>query len=243
MELVRNIGAIFILIGIVELIMLLIKRRKSFFIAIFLIILINLVSGIIATKLNVDMNIAISIALFISVACMAKLYSNASEFKREELEERERERKEAEEEAQFERELEELREERVRLEEEREERRRENEEYLERVREIITEIDDEKELDELKNSGKKIKLVIKNIEETGKDFLDTECEFLSRAEEYGANLVLIKEKALNKTQVDTGEREEIETITKTGQPRKVKRAVMKDVEFYKIVGDFYKMAD
>ncbi len=243
MEFVRNIGAIFILIGIVELIMLLIKRRKSFFIAIFLIILINLVSGIIATKLNVDMNIAISIALFISVACMAKLYSNASEFKREELEGRERERKEAEEEAQFERELEELREERVRLEEEREERRRENEEYLERVREIITEIDDEKELDELKNSGKKIKLVIKNIEETGKDFLDTECEFLSRAEEYGANLVLIKEKALNKTQVDTGEREEIETITKTGQPRRVKRAVMKDVEFYKIVGDFYKMAD
>lgn len=243
MEFVRNIGAVFILIGIVELIMLLIKRRKSFFIAIFLIILINLVCGIIATKLDVDMNIAISIALFISVVCMAKLYSNASEFKREELEERERKRKEAEEEAQFERELAELREERARLEEEREEKRKENEEYLERVKEIITEIDDEKELDELKNSGKKIKLVIKNIEESGEDFLDTECEFLSRAEEYGANLVLIKEKALNKTQVDTGEREEIEAITKTGQPRKVKRAVMKDVEFYKIVGDFYKMAD
>ena len=110
------------------------------------------------------------------------------------------------------------------LEEEREERRRENEEYLERVKEIITEIDDEKELDELKNNSKKIKLVIKNIEETGEDFLDTECKFLSRAERYGANLVLIKEKALNKTQVDTGEREEIETITKNRAAKEGKKS-------------------
>lgn len=59
-------------------------------------------------------------------------------------------------------------------------------------------IDDEKELDELKENGKKIRLVVKNIEEQEEDFKRTEYEFLRKAEKYGANLVLIKEKALIK---------------------------------------------
>ncbi len=194
----------------------------------------------------------ISMSIFIGISIM--MYSGVIKDEMEAKDKAKKERLEAEEEA----ERKQIREERLKREAEEEakrkrirakeeaERQRQIEEHrknFERLKEIIMQKDDEKELDELKENGKKIRLVVKNIEEQGEDFKRTEYEFLRKAEKYGANLVLIKEKALNKTQVDTGEREEIETITKTGQPRKVKRAIMKDVEFYKIVGDFYKMAD
>ncbi|WP_298050760.1 hypothetical protein [uncultured Campylobacter sp.] len=254
METVHNIVSVLTPITLVILIALFIKWRRAFRNAAIFLFILSLVSFLITDWLGVNIDIAglISMSIFIGISIM--MYSGVIKDEMEAKEKAEKERLEAEEEA----ERKQIREERLKREAEEEakrkrirakeeaERQRQIEEHkknFERLKETIMQIDDEKELDELKENGKKIRLVVKNIEEQGEDFKRTEYEFLRKAEKYGANLILIKEKALNKTQVDTGEREEIETITKTGQPRKVKRAVMKDVEFYKIVGDFYKMAD
>nr|WP_314166188.1 hypothetical protein [uncultured Campylobacter sp.] len=258
METVHNIVSVLTLITSVILIALFIKRRRAFWNAAIFLFILSLVSFLITDWFGVNIDIAglISMSIFICISIM--MYLGVRRDEMEAKEKAEKERLEAEEEAKIEAEKKLRREERLKREAEEEaeririraeeeaERQRRIEEYrknFEHLKETIMQIDDEKELDELKENGKKIRLVVKNIEEQGEDFKRTEYEFLRKAEKYGANLVLIKEKALNKTQVDTGEREEIETITKTGQPRKVKRAVMKDVEFYKIVGDFYKMAD
>lgn len=254
METVHNIVSVLTPITLVILIALFIKWRRAFRNAAIFLFILSLVSFLITDWLGVNIDIAglISMSIFIGISIM--MYSGVIKDEMEAKEKAEKERLEAEEEA----ERKQIREERLKREveeeaeririraEEEAERQRRIEEYrknFEHLKETIMQIDDEKELDELKENGKKIRLVVKNIEEQGEDFKRTEYEFLRKAEKYGANLVLIKEKALNKIQVDTGEREEIETITKTGQPRKVKRAVMKDVEFYKIMGDFYKMAD
>ena len=265
METVHNIVSVLTPITLVILIALFIKWRRAFRNAAIFLFILSLVSFLITDWLGVNIDIAglISMSIFIGISIM--MYSGVIKDEMEAKEKAEKERLEAEEEAERKR----IREERLKREAEEEakrkrilakeeaerqrikaekeaERQRQIEEHkknFERLKETIMQIDDEKELDELKENGKKIRLVVKNIEEQGEDFKRTEYEFLRKAEKYGANLILIKEKALNKTQVDTGEREEIETITKTGQPRKVKRAVMKDVESYKIVGDFYKMAD
>lgn len=254
METVHNIVSVLTPITLVILIALFIKWRRAFRNAAIFLFILSLVSFLITDWLGVNIDIAglISMSIFIGISIM--MYSGVIKDEMEAKDKAEKERLEAEEEA----ERKQIREERLKREAEEEaerqrikaekeaERQRQIEEHkknFERLKETIMQIDDEKELNELKENGKKIRLVVKNIEEQGEDFKRTEYEFLRKAEKYGANLILIKEKALNKTQVDTGEREEIETITKTGQPRKVKRAVMKDVEFYKIVGDFYKMAD
>lgn len=258
MEIVHNIVSVLTPITLVILIALFIKWRRAFRNAAIFLFILSLVSFLITDWLGVNIDIAglISMSIFIGISIM--MYSGVikDEMEAKEKAEEEAERKqireerlkrEAEEEAKRKRILAKEEAERQRIKAEKEaERQRQIEEHkknFERLKETIMQIDDEKELNELKENGKKIRLVVKNIEEQGEDFKRTEYEFLRKAEKYGANLILIKEKALNKTQVDTGEREEIETITKTGQPRKVKRAVMKDVEFYKIVGDFYKMAD
>ncbi|WP_314987179.1 hypothetical protein [uncultured Campylobacter sp.] len=258
METVHNIVSVLTPITLVILIALFIKWRRAFWNAAIFLFILSLVSFLITDWLGVNIDIAglISMSIFIGISIMMYLGVIKDEMEAKEKAEKEAERKQRREERLKREAEEEAKQKRIRAEEEAErqrikaekeaERQRQIEEHrknFERLKEIIMQIDDEKELDELKENGKKIRLVVKNIEEQGEDFKRTEYEFLRKAEKYGANLVLIKEKALNKTQVDTGEREEIETITKTGQPRKVKRAVMKDVEFYKIVGDFYKMAD
>ena len=258
METVHNIVSVLTPITLVILIALFIKWRRAFWNAAIFLFILSLVSFLITDWLGVNIDIVglISMSIFIGISIMMDLGVIKDEMEAKEKAEKEAERKQRREERLKREAEEEAKQKRIRAEEEAErqrikaekeaERQRQIEEHrknFERLKEIIMQIDDEKELDELKENGKKIRLVVKNIEEQGEDFKRTEYEFLRKAEKYGANLVLIKEKALNKTQVDTGEREEIETITKTGQPRKVKRAVMKDVEFYKIVGDFYKMAD
>lgn len=258
METVHNIVSVLTPITLVILIALFIKWRRAFWNAAIFLFILSLVSFLITDWLGVNIDIVglISMSIFIGISIMMYLGVIKDEMEAKEKAEKEAERKQRREERLKREAEEEAKQKRIRAEEEAErqrikaekeaERQRQIEEHrknFERLKEIIMQIDDEKELDELKENGKKIRLVVKNIEEQGEDFKRTEYEFLRKAEKYGANLVLIKEKALNKTQVDTGEREEIETITKTGQPRKVKRAVMKDVEFYKIVGDFYKMAD
>lgn len=205
METVHNIVSVLTPITLVILIALFIKWRRAFRNAAIFLFILSLVSFLITDWLGVNIDIAglISMSIFIGISIM--MYSGVIKDEMEAKEKAEKERLEAEEEA----ERKQIREERLKREAEEEakrkriraeeeaKRQRRIEEYrknFEHLKETIMQIDDEKELDELKENGKKIRLVVKNIEEQGEDFKRTEYEFLRKAEKYGANLVLIKEK-------------------------------------------------
>ena len=208
METVHNIVSVLTPITLVILIALFIKWRRAFRNAAIFLFILSLVSFLITDWLGVNIDIAglISMSIFIGISIM--MYSGVIKDEMEAKEKAEKERLEAEEEA----ERKQIREERLKREAEEEakrkrilakeeaerqrikaERQRQIEEHkknFERLKETIMQIDDEKELDELKENGKKIRLVVKNIEEQGEDFKRTEYEFLRKAEKYGANLIL-----------------------------------------------------
>lgn len=166
METVHNIVSVLTPITLVILIALFIKWRRAFRNAAIFLFILSLVSFLITDWLGVNIDIAglISMSIFIGISIM--MYSGVIKDEMEAKEKAEKERLEAEEEA----ERKQIREERLKREveeeaeririraEEEAERQRRIEEYrknFEHLKETIMQIDDEKELDELKENGKK----------------------------------------------------------------------------------------